>query len=316
MVNNYPLIFRTRVVEYYLFGPQTPIKEILNIFKISNGSLYNWVYQYKTNMLIEKKQYTKPQKMFPIIKEFIKKYITEHPFLHIRKLISEINKVHHIMVCKSTIYNTLNNMQITYKKTNKRFIYKDKNKYNDELRIHKEKLKTINLSKIISIDETHFDSYESPNYGWNKKGYKLRNNTHIKKLYRYTIICAISNKKILNMKIVKNSADKYIFNEFITDTINKNNLKGYHLLMDNAAIHHSRIVKETITKSNNYPLYNVAYTPELNPIELLFSKVKQQVRSYMDNHILDNLLNNIKTSFKNTTNGFFDKIYKRTFHFV
>ena len=45
-------------------------------------------------------------------------------------------------------------------------------------------------------------------------------------------------------------------------------------LMDNARIHHN---KELKSKVNNI-LYNIPYSPETNPIEMLFSELKSKLR--------------------------------------
>lgn len=39
-----------------------------------------------------------------------------------------------------------------------------------------------------------------------------------------------------------------------------------YLLMDNARIHHSKIVKTYLETTNLKTIYNVAYCPEYNPI--------------------------------------------------
>ena len=44
--------------------------------------------------------------------------------------------------------------------------------------------------------------------------------------------------------------------------------------MDNAPIHRSREVKPVYGELDVKPVYNVAYSPEFNPIEAVFSKVK------------------------------------------
>jgi transposase len=55
-------------------------------------------------------------------------------------------------------------------------------------------------------------------------------------------------------------------------------LKNKTILMDNARIHHSEIVKKCIIDSGNHILYNVAYNPDTNPIENCFSVLKNYVR--------------------------------------
>lgn len=55
-------------------------------------------------------------------------------------------------------------------------------------------------------------------------------------------------------------------------------LNNKTILMDNARIHHSAIVKNCVTDSNNNILYNIAYNPDTNPIENCFSVSKNYVR--------------------------------------
>ena len=44
--------------------------------------------------------------------------------------------------------------------------------------------------------------------------------------------------------------------------------------MDNLAVHKHREVQLEYTKLDITPVFNVAYSPEFNPIEAVFSKVK------------------------------------------
>ena len=50
--------------------------------------------------------------------------------------------------------------------------------------------------------------------------------------------------------------------------------------MDNVAFHHSREVKDALQKRCMTPLYNLPYSPRLNPIEYAFSAVKSLYRSH------------------------------------
>jgi transposase len=59
--------------------------------------------------------------------------------------------------------------------------------------------------------------------------------------------------------------------------------------MDNARIHHSKLFKEYIKAIKNDVIYNVPYCSELNPIELVFSKVKLIVNQRDNNEDPNNL---------------------------
>ena len=63
MTNSYPLIFKQRMVNHYN-KKEHKIDDIIIIFGISRGTLYNWVKQYNGNGLSEKKKYVYIKKSF------------------------------------------------------------------------------------------------------------------------------------------------------------------------------------------------------------------------------------------------------------
>ena len=67
--------------------------------------------------------------------------------------------------------------------------------------------------------------------------------------------------------------------------------------MDNARIHHSKIVKKYIGTTKHKILFNVPYMPEYNPIEKFFSEIKFYIRSKKNNHKKTCLINNINKFF-------------------
>ena len=48
--------------------------------------------------------------------------------------------------------------------------------------------------------------------------------------------------------------------------------------MDNMRVHHSRKVKEFMLENDILAIFNTPYSPELNPIEQLWSLVKSEFK--------------------------------------
>ena len=63
------------------------------------------------------------------------------------------------------------------------------------------------------------------------------------------IICAINNKKIIHFKIIKGSANANIFKNFLEELIQKG-IHNKYLLLDNARIHHAKLVKDYIKNTS------------------------------------------------------------------
>lgn len=265
-INCYPLIFKINVIKCYKSNKYT-IKELLSIFNISRGTLYNWVKLYDNNELGEKKKYNKVSKYTNDVKEYICDYVLRKINFDCNKLIRLINKRFGIDSKKSMIYNILKDRKISRKRI------KVKTRICKKLELRKKKkelqkqINTIKKENIISIDESSIDMHTHSQYGWSKKGNPIEVQK-IKQRKRFSIISAISIKKIINTKIVKGSVNAEIFTEFIKEVVDK--IKDNKVLfMDNARIHHSKIFKAYSGIIRNKVIYNVPYCSELNPIEMV-----------------------------------------------
>ena len=58
--------------------------------------------------------------------------------------------------------------------------------------------------------------------------------------------------------------------------INEQQIKGKHILMDNARIHHKAV--KAIVDSGNLVLFIPPYSPDFNPIEEVFSSMKSYIK--------------------------------------
>ena len=305
MVNNYPEFFKRLVVNKYN-DRKIKISKLLDTYNISNGSLYNWINKVKCNESLIKKQYNKKSKYTGAIKCYIRSYVIRNHTFDYRKLLLLIQRKYNVTASKSSIYRILANMTITRKRVRRKLIYKKKNIIISR-RKFKETIKLINGDDIISIDETSIDNQLCPIYGWSPKGKRIIINRNAVK-ERYTIITAISKEKIIHHNIIKGSADANHFRTFIMNLVNKG-IENKHLLVDNARIHHAKIVNDYLSTTSNKFLYNVAYTPEFNPIEHMFSKVKNLLRKRAYKNKTE-LIKNIHTSFACVTTIELTNYYK------
>ena len=55
--------------------------------------------------------------------------------------------------------------------------------------------------------------------------------------------------------------------------------------MDNARIHHNKILKEYMMNNNINSIYNIPYSPEYNPIEKIFNTLKTKIRNNKINNV-------------------------------
>lgn len=310
--NSYSYNFKLAAMSFYLQKNNT-IKKTLNLFKISNGSLFNWLKLKSLNQLHIKKCRKKHNTKLLEVIQYIIRYVLKYKRVYCNRLINLIDVKYKKTISRSSIYRILKNNNITRKKIKKRIIIKNKRKLNKLKNIFKQKINNIDKNKIISIDETSIDTHISSNYGWEIIGkpiFRIENKQRV----RYSVICAITNKKVIYYKVIKGSANRYDFLNFIKKVVEVIKNNNYYFLLDNARIHHAKIFKAFIELNQINVIYNVPYCPENNPIEKAFFIVKNNLRNKKNNDV--SLLKNIKSSFKKVTHTQLDSFYKKSLTFT
>lgn len=308
------------------------IKEIKQIFGISERTFYYWKKEFMENkeVNVEKIMYTstisfttndfeincvnktyehknnigRPKNSGKITKE-IEDYVLKHYknelFSTVKNVISKINKKFNIKVTKSTIYRILHKNNMSYKKVSINKYPYSINKFKENINKIKKETKDFN-NNIIFIDEFSFSFDEfGKMYCWSKKNER----SHLKifgnkSRKRKSVILAISKNKIISYKTVNGSVNGELFKEFIMNII-ANNDKHITLFMDNARIHHYKHLKTEIEKNNKCKIvYNIPYSPQLNPIEYINNSIKISIKKsgIKDINQLDNVLNKVCKSIK------------------
>lgn len=153
---------------------------------------------------------------------------------------------------------------------------------------------------LVSLDETGNDSHLHHTTGWVPRGTTLINNhTHTRK--RLTTIASITKNGVLHTQHLEGTSNAKIFIKYLKDMLSllpKD--KNIYIFLDNARIHHAKDVNKFLEKHQNVTLmYNIAYTPETNPIELIFKDVK---------HYLKNTLKTTKTKFVDLVSKAFSNV--------
>ena len=57
--------------------------------------------------------------------------------------------------------------------------------------------------------------------------------------------------------------------------------------MDNTRVHHSRVSKEAYKELKLTPIFNIAYSPQFNPIESVFSMIKSNYKKQLLKNLIE-----------------------------
>ena len=118
MPNYYSYDLKCKIINLYLNNSYTVI-QLTNLFNISKSSIYNWIKLYNNGALkIKKDNFIKNNSFFrnPIIRVNIKFYIIRNPNFIYKKLISYIFNKTNILICKSTLFDIIKDLNLTKKR--------------------------------------------------------------------------------------------------------------------------------------------------------------------------------------------------------
>jgi transposase len=283
------------------------------IYKISNihiNSIYNWIKN--TNVVEIKRKDYKNKKITNTIEQYIIYKIKTNPIISAKTLKNNIKTEFNISLSISSIYYVIKNNNITYKKLNiktnphNNITQKEQLKYMDSI------IKSVGNDNIISIDETSIELSSKPSKGWSKKGEKCNIDINKAKINnkRYTVVMAISNKEILDFSIVEKGMKGSGFLNFIKKLKRKDVKNDKTYLMDNAVIHKTKLFYNYAKEEKINVLYNVPYHSETNPIETIFSILKNKINRCVNDTREDII--KILVEFKKTYKKSLNKIYNNS----
>lgn len=293
--------------------------------KISIKTLYLWRKKYKnikSNKDINLEDIKKIDEQYKrknynkILNDDIKEYISEkiknNPTFNSNKFIVELNKKFNINIHRNTLYKWLEKLNITFKRS-KIKVVKDDEKTKQLSKNLASKIHILKEKDIISLDECSFSLGMFNQYGWNDKGKDVIFESKIQKSENLTLLCTVSNKKVIAYQIIEKSVDTHKFIDFFKDNLDK--FKGKHILMDNASFHRSKDFTNYAKENKLNIIYNVPYRPEWNPIEGAFSKVKKIVRENTTFE-KDELKKVIEKSLKSLTSNNLKNFFKNSFELL
>lgn len=94
-----------------------------------------------------------------------------------------------------------------------------------------------------------------------------------------TLISAIQQDKSPQAMVFEGGCDTTAFCAFLESWLLPDLKPGDVLVMDNLQVHKTQAVKELLDQAQVERLLLPPYSPDLNPIERMFAKVKNAVRS-------------------------------------
>lgn len=135
-------------------------------------------------------------------------------------------------------------------------------------------------TRLVFIDETSVKTNMTRRYGRCQIGKRLYAQAPFGKWNTQTFIAGLTCDELIAPWVLNKAMDRQAFEVYI-ETQLVPNLEPYDIVIaDNLSVHKSQIAAEILKKHKCWFLFLPRYSPDLNPIEMAFSKLKAYLRKY------------------------------------
>ena len=132
----------------------------------------------------------------------------------------------------------------------------------------------VDAGRLVFVDEMGANVSLTPLYGWSRKGERARSNAPRNWGKNVTLLASITADGVGPPLAVEGATTRGVFETYLEHVLAPTLRPGQMIVMDNLSSHKGGRVKETIEGRGCEFVYLPPYSPDLNPIELAFSKVK------------------------------------------
>ncbi|MDQ3567627.1 MAG: IS630 family transposase [Actinomycetota bacterium] len=132
--------------------------------------------------------------------------------------------------------------------------------------------------RLIFVDECGTHTSLAPLYGYSPKGERLSLSVPRNRGKNTTLLASMSVEGMGPSMAVNSSTTAEVFEAYLEHLLLPELEEGQVVIMDNLPAHKPDRVRELIEERGCELLYLPSYSPDYNPIEEAFSKIKQILR--------------------------------------
>lgn len=141
-----------------------------------------------------------------------------------------------------------------------------------------EEMTTWSAADIIAIDEMGCLTGMSRRYGYARRGERAVTYEPASKGTHVSLLGALTLDGFLGGLEVTGSVNGDVFEGFLEQVVVPHLRAGHLVLLDNASFHHRASLEDMVEATGARLLFLPPYSPEFNPIEACWSKVKAWIR--------------------------------------
>lgn len=133
-------------------------------------------------------------------------------------------------------------------------------------------------NKLVFIDETWVKTNMAPRRGWGCKGKRLKGYAPHGHWRTMTFIAALRCAALTAPCVFDGPINGQSFRAYVEQFLVPTLKPGDIVVMDNLGSHKARVIRDTIKTAGARLWFLPPYSPDLNPIEQTFAKIKHWMR--------------------------------------
>jgi transposase len=132
--------------------------------------------------------------------------------------------------------------------------------------------------RLVFVDEMGVHTSLAPLYGYSRKGERVHLQVPRNRGKNTTLLASMTLSGMGETLAVEGSTNKAVFEAYIERALAPTLRAGQVVILDNLSAHKPARVRELIEGRGCELVYLPAYSPDFNPIEEAFSKIKGMLR--------------------------------------
>ncbi len=136
----------------------------------------------------------------------------------------------------------------------------------------------VDPERLVFVDEMGLHTSLAPLYGYSRKGERVRLKVPRNRGKNTTLLAAMTLDGMGETMAVEGSTDQEVFDAYVEHVLAPTLETGQVVILDNLSAHKPARVRELIECRGCELIYLPSYSPDLNPIEEAFAKIKSILR--------------------------------------
>ena len=136
----------------------------------------------------------------------------------------------------------------------------------------------INAQRLVFVDECGTNTSLSPLYAWSRRGERAYGEAPRNWGSNVTLLASMTREGMGPCIAVEGATTKAVFEAYVEEALSPSLRPGQVVVMDNLSSHKGHRVCEIVEGRGCELLYLPPYSPDLNPIERAFAKLKASLR--------------------------------------